>query len=293
MKNIEHYNFDERAAIEAGLRALITYNKAMAFSVDEKFIDSDIIEQYFKAEDENKAADLEKIIGASAVKACYDNPDILRKKHNSQLMASQFLDACRAAKIEYEYNTGKYGVGLKAEAEYKKRQEEHRIVTTATYIEKAKHDIKRLPARILKSGVKRAIVPVVVGHIAASGALGTAIAGASVTIASVTISAPLVIGAVVGTAITLAAEAVWRFTPPAVKKKIKDTIHTVAQKAEAAIERAVEKFENTTIGKKVKYVMEEKVAPFINRGAEIVEHAYETVKSTVKSGWTRLISLFT
>ena len=222
MKNIEHYNYDERAAIEAGLRALITYNKAMTFSVDEKFIDSDIIEQYFKAEDENKAADLEKIIGASAVKACYDNPDILRKKHNSQLMASQLLDACRAAKIEYEYNTGKYGVGLKAEAEYKKRQEEHRIVTTATYIEKAKHDIKRLPARILKSGVKRAIVPVVVGHIAASGALGTAIAGASVTIASVTISAPLVIGAVVGTAITLAAEAVWRFTPPAVKKKIKD-----------------------------------------------------------------------
>ena len=285
MKNIEHYNFDERAAIEAGLRALITYNKAMAFSVDEKFIDSDIIEQYFKAEDENKAADLEKIIGASAVKACYDNPDIVRKKHNSQLMASQFLDACRAAKIEYEYNTGKYGVGLKAEAEYKKRQEEHRRVTT--------HDIKRLPARILKSGVKRAIVPVVVGHIAASGALGTAIAGASVTIASVTISAPLVIGAVVGTAITLAAEAVWRFTPPAVKKKIKDTIHTVAQKAEATIERAVEKFENTTIGKKVKYVMEEKVAPVINRGVEIVEHAYETVKSKVKSGWTRLISLFT
>lgn len=287
MKNTITCNYDEKAAIENGLRSLIRYNKAMRFSVDEKYIDSDIIERYFKATDESEAKALERILGEAAVKACFDNPDILRKKHNSQLMQREFLDACRSAKIEYEYNAGVYGVGLSAEKERSKRLKEHRIVTTATVIEKTKRTLKNMPARMVKSKLTHAVA----GAIATS-SIGTAVTGATVTILGVTVGVPTLIFAAVGAGISIATEAAWRFTPPETKKRIKDTIYDTAKKAEATINRAVEKFENTTFGKKVKKVVEEKIEPVINRGVEIANRTFEAVRSTAKSVWTRFKSLF-
>ena len=74
---IRTFEFDDIAAVEASLKNLRRYNQAMYISVDEKFIDNELAELYFRSEEgSDKKIALEKMIGAAAIQACNDNPDI-------------------------------------------------------------------------------------------------------------------------------------------------------------------------------------------------------------------------
>lgn len=290
MKQI--YFYDEQAAVEEGLKALYRYNNALRFPVDESYINESVLSDYFLSEDEHFCIDCEKRLGRSVIKYCCDNPDILNKSRNAQLMYSQFLEAMRGAKIEAEYNCGKYGVGIKAEQEREQRLKENAIVQKPVFIEKAKKYLKDSPIKIVKSGVRHVITPAIMGSIATHGIWGATIAGASVTILGVTVSTPLLVGAAVGIGMSLAYEGVKRLMPPKIKKEIKKNATKSIQKAANVIERNIEKVSQTPIGQKVTTFMQEKIAPIVNRGAEVMEKAYSKVKSVAKSACTRIKSWF-
>lgn len=71
---IRTIEFDDIAALEASLKNLRRYNQAMYISVDEAFINNELAESYFRAEESSAdEISLEKMIGAAAIKACNDN----------------------------------------------------------------------------------------------------------------------------------------------------------------------------------------------------------------------------
>ena len=110
---IRTFEFDDIAAVEASLKNLRRYNQAMYISVDEKLIDNDLAELYFRAEEGSKEeVAIEKMIGAAAIQVCNDNPDI-PQKYKQQVgnrMQREFLSAFRASKVDFFYHSGKFGM---------------------------------------------------------------------------------------------------------------------------------------------------------------------------------------
>ena len=91
---IRTFHFDDIAAVDASLKNLRRYNQAMYISVDEKLIDNELAELYFRTTEGSKEeAALEKLIGASAIQACNDNPDIQQryKQKVGNRMQREFL----------------------------------------------------------------------------------------------------------------------------------------------------------------------------------------------------------
>ena len=131
----KNFSIEEKIAVEEGLKALYIYNKTMKFSLDEAYIDANVLSEYFLSDDTQFCIDCEKKIGAAAIRCCYDNPDILQKEKNARLMCNQMQEAVRGAKIEAEYNMGKYGIGKIAEAERERRKRENSVVQKAVFIE--------------------------------------------------------------------------------------------------------------------------------------------------------------
>ena len=96
----KNFSIEEKIAVQEGLKALYIYNKAMKFSLDEAYIDDNVLSEYFLSDDIQFCIDCEKKIGAAAIRCCYDNPDILQKEKNARLMCNQMQEAVRGAKIE-------------------------------------------------------------------------------------------------------------------------------------------------------------------------------------------------
>ena len=64
------------------------------------------------------------------------------------------------------------------------------------------------------------------------------------------------------------------------------------EKTATSIEKNVERFTNTSFGSKVVKVLNEKVAPIIERGVDKVIEACSKVKQAAKSVWTKVKSIF-
>lgn len=47
----KNYSIEEKIAVEEGLKALYIYNKAMKFSLDEAYIDANVLSEYFLSDD--------------------------------------------------------------------------------------------------------------------------------------------------------------------------------------------------------------------------------------------------
>ena len=110
---IRTFEFDDIAAVDASLKNLRRYNQAMYISVDEKFIDNDLAELYFRAEEgSQEEIALEKMIGAAAIHACNDNPDIPQKYKQKvgNRMQREFLSSFRASKVDFLYHSGQLGM---------------------------------------------------------------------------------------------------------------------------------------------------------------------------------------
>lgn len=285
----KNFNIEEKIAVQEGLKALYIYNKAMKFSLDEAYIDANVLSEYFLSDDIPFCIDCEKKIGAAAIRCCYDNPDILQKEKNARLMCNQMQEAVRGAKIEAEYNMGKYGIGKIAEAERERRKRENSVVQKAVFIEKAKNTIQKTPLNAAKSGmVKNVITPYILSALLTHGV----ISAPTVTVLGLSISTPFVVGVAVMAGMGIAYEAASRLIPLQVKEKIKAKGHEMMEKAANVIEKNVERFEHTEVGQRVSSFVREKVAPIVSKGVETVNAAYDKVKAKANSMWTKLKSLF-
>lgn len=285
----KNFSIEEKIAVEEGLKALYIYNKAMKFSLDEAYIDANVLSEYFLSDDIQFCIDCEKKIGAAAIRCCYDNPDILQKEKNARLMCNQMQEAVRGAKIEAEYNMGKYGIGKIAEAERERRKRENAVVQKAVFIEKAKNTMQKIPLNAAKSSmVKNVITPYILSALLTHGV----ISAPTVTVLGLSISTPFVVGVAVMAGMGIAYEAASRLIPLQVKEKIKAKGHEMMEKAANVIEKNVERFEHTEVGQRVSSFVREKVAPIVSKGVESVNAAYDKVKAKANSMWTKLKSLF-
>lgn len=285
----KNFNIEEEIAVQEGLKALYIYNKAMKFSLDEAYIDANVLSEYFLSDDIPFCIDCEKKIGAAAIRCCYDNPDILQKEKNARLMCCQMQEAVRGAKIEAEYNMGKYGVGKIAEVERERRKRENSVVQKAVFIEKAKKTLLKTPMNAAKSGVvKFVITPSIVSALLSHGI----ISASTVTVLGLSVSIPFVVGVAVMAGMGIAYEAASRLIPPQVKEKMKTKGREMMEKAANVIEKNVERFEHTEVGQSVSSFVREKVEPIVSKGAEMVNVAYDKVKAKATSMWAKFKSLF-
>lgn len=285
----KNYSIEEKIAVEEGLKALYIYNKAMKFSLDEAYIDANVLSEYLLSDDKQFCIDCEKKIGAAAIRYCYDNPDILQKEKNARLICCQMQEAVRGAKIEAEYNMGKYGVGKIAEAERERRKRENSVVQKAVFIEKAKNTIQKTPLNAAKSGmVKNVITPSIVTALLSHGV----ISAPTVTVLGLSVSTPFVVGVAVMAGMGIAYEAASRLIPSQVKEKIKAKGREMMEKTANVIAKNVERFEHTEVGQRVSSFVREKVAPIVSKGVESVNAAYDKVKAKANSMWTKFKSLF-
>lgn len=284
----KNFSIEEKIAVEEGLKALYIYNKAMKFSLDEAYIDANVLSEYFLSDDKQFCIDCEKKIGAAAIRYCYDNPDILQKEKNARLICNQMQEAVRGAKIEAEYNMGKYGIGKIAEAERERRKRENSVVQKAVFIEKAKNTILKTPLNAAKSGMAKKVAPYIVTALLSHGV----ISAPTVTVLGLSISTPFVVSVAVMAGMGIAYEAASRLIPSQVKEKIKAKGREMMEKTANVIEKNVERFEHTEVGQRVSSFVREKVAPIVSKGVESVNAAYDKVKAKANSMWTKLKSLF-
>lgn len=264
---IRTIEFDDIAAVEASLKNLRRYNQAMYISVDETFINKELAEPYFRAEESSAdEISLEKMIGAAAIKACNDNPDIPQeyKQKVGNRMQRELLSSFRAAKVDFMYYSGQLGMptSIKAEKEREKRHKEIAIVAKTNYINKATKIIRRRSVRIAeKEGVRKVL---------------EVLTDSEPTIKWTT--------RVIMWATSL--------IPDEVKDKVKETSIIAIERTAAIVNKNIERFANTHFGSKVVKVMNEKVAPVIQRGVEKVAEICSQVKQKAKSMWTKIKSYF-
>ena len=260
------FEFDDIAAVDMALTNLRLYNRAMYISVDEKTIDklvcNKLIEEYFRATRSEKAAELEKVIGAAAIQDCNDNPNIPQKckQKVGNRMQRELLAAVRAAKVDFLYASGELGQPLEAEKEREKRHKEIAIVGKAHYLKKAKARIHRVSSRIAQKEVICRILKELTDN--------------TFVVKWVT------------RAIMLAV----RLIPDSVKTKVKERAKEVFEKTANIIERGVEKFKETPAGSKVMELLETKVAPVINRGIDTVQRVISQGKIVFRRVNTRIKS---
>lgn len=284
----KNFSIEEKIAVEEGLKALCIYNKAMKFSLGEAYIDDNILSEYFLSDNKQFCIDCEKKIGAAAIRYCYDNPNILQKEKNARLMYCQMQEAVRGAKIEAEYNMGKLGVGIIAEAERERRKRENSVVQKAVFIEKTKKAILKTPLNAARSGiVKNIITPSIVTALLSHGV----IPASTVTVLGLSISTPLVIGVAVATGLGIAYEAASRLIPPPIKNRMKTKGREMMKKSANVIEKNVERFERTEVGQRVSFFVREKVAPIVSKRVDLLNAAYDKAKEKVNSMWTQFKSL--
>ena len=264
---IRTFHFDDIAAVAASLKNLRRYNQAMYISVDEKFLDDDLAELYFRAEEGSKEEiALEKMIGAAAIQACNGNQDIPQryKQKVGNRMQREFLASFRASKVDFLYHSGQLGMPttIQAEQERERRHKEIAIVGKAHYLDKATKIIRQRSIRLAeKEGISK-IIEVITDN--------------EPTIKWTTRAA------------------LWAksLLPNSVKNKVKATAKEYFEKTANIIEKNIERFAKTPYGSKVVNVINTKVAPIIERGIENVAQVCSTIKQEFKSAWTKFKSCF-
>lgn len=265
MLNQSEFCFDDQASVEAALKCMRRYNRAMYLSVYDSYIDDTLLKEYFEVEDGAEREEvLENAIGAAAIRCCFSDPAISEenKEKCASRMQREFIAAARAAKVEYLYQSGRLGVPIVAEQEREARLKEIAIVQKATYIDKASIAIRRMGKNILAREGIQAILD---------------------TFIDSEPTCRFCRRAVMWT---------WRLIPQGVKDAVKKTAVTAFEKVANVIGRGIERFEQTKVGQKVKRFMETKVEPVLQKGYEKVAAFADKVKDKVKFGWRKLKSIF-
>ena len=70
-------HYDERAALQVGLDALLRYNKAMYISLDEKQLEIPAINEFFKAEPNSpQEQSLAKMLIFAGISSCFSSKEM-------------------------------------------------------------------------------------------------------------------------------------------------------------------------------------------------------------------------
>jgi hypothetical protein len=240
----------------------------MYISVDVPEFDTSEIEKYFNCEDPILLATFDKMFGAAAMEAIYADPDIPTKfKGNvAKRAARELQDAFRGAKVEYEFASGKYGVGQESVRKYERAKKEIYLCRKATWLDKLKQNLPRLIAKLeVKSGAKSVLKTLGTGDITTN-------------------VASLLIG--------LAVDTVWYLTPKGVKNTLKRTAGELAQKSRAIINTVSQKIKSSPIVQKAKAVVEEYVAPHIRPIYDEAKSAISSAAKAARKGWKAIKSVF-
>lgn len=256
MKITRTFELDDCAAIETSLNNLRIYNRAMYLSLEAKEINAniEIIEQYFQAEEgsEQETA-LLNTIGASIIRACNDDPAILQqdKVKAGNRMQREFRSALLASKVDYLYETGKFGMPntLPAIKERELRLKEIALVEKANFIDRASKRLRKIGKGL---------------------ALGGALTGVLREVIDSDVRVRWTRRAIMWTVSLI---------PPKVKTAIKEKATELMHKAEGIIDTCTQKFEQTTFGRKVKQVMSEKVAPILKKGINAIGKISEGIST--------------
>lgn len=261
------FEFDDICAVEIALANLRRYNQAMYISLTDDYIDKDVVERYFRAQEgSTEKLQLRKQIRAAAIMSCNDNPDIPEKykRKVGDRMSREFVSAMDAAAVDFRYLSGEFGMPgtTKAEEEREKRHKEIAIVRKTHYLDRITKQLRKTGVRIVEKEGLKTILEIVIDE------------------------EPVVKWT------TRSLMFVSRFIPESVKEASKKTAKKVWEKTNNIIEKNIERFEKTYFGSKVKRVMETKVAPVVKKGYEKVSNLCSSVKQGAKSLWTGFKSVF-
>lgn len=267
-------NIGNQSALNEALRSLHRYVRSMHISVDLPEIDQEALEEYFNSDDPGKNATFDKFIKAAAVEAIYEDPDIPKtfKAKVARRAANELVDAFRGAKVEYEFATGKYGVGNDSVKRYQRELKMITLCRKATLLDKIK---KNLPLQATKIVVKEGLKS------------GLTVAGFAVGGIG---------GAVLGFVAGVAVDAVVTLTPKSVKTKLKQKCGELAQKAADTVRYIGNVIRDTRPYKKAKEVVEKHVAPIVKpvyeKAKEAIEKATSKISGAVRKCWKVLKSIF-
>ncbi len=259
-------NYSDKAALADAMQSLHRYIRAMYISVDEKIIDEPIVKEYFETSSAERKVELEKIMAAATVRSVFADPEIpiCHKGNVARRAAAEIVEAFSAAKIDYEYCSGKMGTGLAAQRQYEKLKKANKLAQRAAGLRRI---VNNIPVTLSKMAAKEGVK-------AGLAALGMAVGSAG---------GPA--GALVGFLTGLAVDVVIAFTPQSVKDKVQARAEELAEKAANVVANVGRKLmEVEPIRKTVEYVNTE-IIPVVKKTVTIV-------KDKLRVGWKKLKAAF-
>lgn len=268
--------YRDKAMVQGALASLRRYIRAMYFSVETPEIENEAIEEYFATEDTRALATFEKTVGAAAIRAIYQNPDIpdKQKAKVARRAAAELQDAFRGARLDYRYAAGKLGQGALAEAAYERKKAELKLVRKATQLDRVKKHVKAMGKKLTKT----AVLAVVKEGIAQAGEY---------------FGVPREAMKWVSMAAVVAADAIF---PKKAREAIAAKARTMAQRAVATVVKVAERIKSNPVIKKAAETVKTFIAPVIAPVYEKVREVAHTVREKVSSAgrrcWARLKSVF-
>lgn len=266
--------FSNKSAMSEALNSLHRYIRSMYISVDLPEIATSALEVYFNCENTELQATFDKMIGAAAIQAIYEDKDIPQwlKARAAKRAAEELQDAFRGAKVEYEFAIGRFGVGQESVRKYERAKKEIKLCRKAAWLDKVKKNFPRQATKQLaKQGVK-----------------------AVLTAGGLSVGGP--IGAIIGFVTGLAVDAVWYLTPKSVKDKIKKKAGEIAQKSRVIINTVSKQIKTSPIVQKANEVVERYVAPYVRpvyeEAKKVLSKVASTVGNTTRKGCKIVKSLF-
>lgn len=149
----------DRIAVASGFQKLREYNRIMLQHSTNDIINEPILEKYFQCDFDTKLEeDIEKIVGTAVVKNICSRKIPLKKKIAKQ-QSARAIEALRAAKLAYKYETNTIFA-----KDYNKRCKDNYVVTIVTNLQRLKKRFARkaITATIIAiAGIAGASVPTI------------------------------------------------------------------------------------------------------------------------------------
>lgn len=138
--------FSDQSAVSQALATLQGYLAELPATVNMPELDTKAIEEYFTSDDTERIAQFEKMLGVSAVEAIYNDPNLPKElKFTTAIRgAEEIQDAFRRAKADYEFASGKYGVGGIAVERLETEKKEIALCRKATILERLKDELPKM-----------------------------------------------------------------------------------------------------------------------------------------------------
>lgn len=244
--------FNELSKIKGALETLKKYNEHIWFSVDEKTFEDPLLVEYFESPlDDPVEARVEKIIGAAAVRAVYDNPHLSasEKKRVAETNARDLRNAMRMAKLDYLAHV-KECISVPV---YNRRKKANELVQRIAKIKYLKRIRRGLTIRGLADLLTTLVgLPPVGGWVITAGRMA------------------------------------WNLMPEKVRKPLERKAKKIKEQAVTTIQRCCETIKKSKVGQAVAKVVE-KAKPYYEKAKDVVIVIKEKTKAKVKALLSKIV----